>query len=692
MKRNSLGWWLAASNVVIVLLVAAGISYFAIDMLRDLADGQQKIRVQLAGANSRAEITRMGEDTLTYARVLAERPPLRRLISEPGRDGLRQFLRRFCETSELDACAVFDGAQLVAASGTELPWPQLFTVAAEQGERFMAVPPGTEFSVIGATAKLPAQYSSFSIVVVRLLDENLARVLSEHTGLPVRILNYRAFNATPVNEFTSLHSQALADGRFAVQRIEGLGLYASSFPIFSSSGEGIALIETRASSTETDRAVSSVVWRLIVTAVAFAVLAVIAGVLLGWRVTKPTEALTNAALRLGQGDFATSIPTAGPAEIGQLARTMDDMRRNLVDVNAELRQREAEAQVVLEAVVEGVYAVDQERNIRYLNPQAARLLGVEAKDAIGQFCGDVLKPCGPPGSPGGTRPCATTACPILRARQAGSAQSVEQLQTRSGNRQTVITSSRVVDGLQVQVMRDETDHEGVRRARDTVLANVSHEFRTPLAAQLASIELLREGLKSAPPEKLEELVLSLERGTLRLTRLIDNLLESVRIESGQLDVRRQSIEIGDVVEDARGLVDALLRQRRQPLQVDIEAGLALQGDATRLTQVFVNLIANASKFAPEGTPIRVGAHAEGGNVSAWVEDSGPGLPEGDTVGIFERFKRGGANEPEPGGLGLGLWISRSIVERHGGTLTATRTAEGFTRFTMTLPIEPPENP
>jgi signal transduction histidine kinase len=255
----------------------------------------------------------------------------------------------------------------------------------------------------------------------------------------------------------------------------------------------------------------------------------------------------------------------------------------------------------------------------------------------------------------------------------------------------VITSSRVVDGLQVQVMRDETELEGVRRARDTVLANVSHEFRTPLAAQLASIELLREGLKTAPPEKLEELVLSLERGTLRLTRLIDNLLESVRIESGQLDVRRQSIEIGEVVEDARGLVDALLRQRRQPLEVDIPPGLELQGDATRLTQVFVNLMANASKFAPEGTPIRLGARAEGGSISAWVEDAGPGLPEGDTVGIFERFRRGGAQEPEPGGLGLGLWISRSIVERHGGTLTATRTPDGLTRFTLTLPVEPPES-
>ncbi|MEO8020056.1 MAG: ATP-binding protein [Pseudomonadota bacterium] len=684
MKRNSLGWWLAASNVAIVLLVAAGISFFAIDMLRGLADSQQKIHVQLAGANARQEITRMAEDTLTYARVLAERPPLSRLVAEPGRQGLAPFVRRFCETSELDACAILDGGQVVAATGAKLPWPQLFAVAQEQGERFMAVPAGTQFSVIGAVAKLPGPYASFSVMVVHLLDDSLANTLSEHSGLPVRLINYRAFNATPDNEFTSLHSQALTDGRFAVQRIDSLGMYASSFPVFSSSGEGIALIETRSSATETDRAVSSLVWRLIVTAFVFALLALVAGVLLGWRVTRPAEALTDAAVRLGQGDFATSIPTAGPAEIGQLARTMDDMRRNLVDLNSELRHREAEAQVVLEAVVEGVYAVDQERNIRYLNPQAARLLGIETKDAIGKFCGDVLKPCGPHG----TRPCATTACPILRARQAGSAQAVEQLQTTSGVRQTVITSSRVVNGLQVQVLRDETELEGVRRARDTVLANVSHEFRTPLAAQLASIELLREGLKSSPPEKLEELVLSLERGTLRLTRLIDNLLESVRIESGQVDVRRQTIELADVVEDARVLVEALLRQRQQPLEVQVPEGLELQGDATRLTQVFVNLIANASKFAPEATPIRVGARLDGNLISAWVEDSGPGLPEGDTIGIFERFKRGGSQEPEPGGLGLGLWISRSIVERHGGSISASRTPAGQTRFTLTLPVEP----
>jgi signal transduction histidine kinase len=278
-----------------------------------------------------------------------------------------------------------------------------------------------------------------------------------------------------------------------------------------------------------------------------------------------------------------------------------------------------------------------------------------------------------------------------RTSPSGGTQAVEQVVARLGDRHIVVTSSRMTDGLQVLVLRDETELEGVRRARDTVLANISHEFRTPLAAQLASIELLRDGLASTPPAQLEELVLSLERGTLRLTRLIDNLLESVRIESGQIDVRRQTIAIGEVVDDARGLVEALLQQRRQPLEIAIPEELTLQGDAPRLTQVFVNLIANASKFAPEGTAVRVGAEESGENVVAWVEDAGPGLPEGEDPGnLFERFRRGGAQEPEPGGLGLGLWITRSIVERHGGSIAVRRTDDGLTRFTLTLPREPKE--
>ena len=178
-------------------------------------------------------------------------------------------------------------------------------------------------------------------------------------------------------------------------------------------------------------------------------------------------------------------------------------------------------------------------------------------------------------------------------------------------------------------MRDETELEGVRRARDTVLANVSHEFRTPLAAQLASIELLREGLKTSPPEKLEELVLSLERGTLRLTRLIDNLLESVRIESGQLDVRRQSIELADVVEDARALVEALLRQRRQPLEVDVPEGARAAGRRHAAHAGVRQSHRQCQQVRARGHARCASARArEGKQISAWVEDAGPGPARG----------------------------------------------------------------
>jgi signal transduction histidine kinase len=679
--HNSLGWWLAAIQVLIVLVVAAGVSWAAIDLLEGLADSQQRVHVQLAGADAQAALTRTGEDTLSYARVLAERPTLRRLLQDRDLANLPPYLARFCGTAGVDACAVLQNGQVLATAGATVPWASLLVAAAEQGERFMAAPQGNADAYLGATASLSDLAPGTQVIVAQLLNDKFARKLDPQEGVELRLRNYRDFQSAPVDDFTDLHLAALTDGRFAVAHIPKQRLYAASHAVFSSTGEGIVLIETRLFSAQLDSYVNALQRRLLWVAAILAALALLAGVLLGRRITAPTEALTAAAMRLGQGDFAASIPTGGPAEIGQLARTMDDMRRNLIDLTGTLRQREAEAQAVLGGIVEGVYAVDGERRITYINETAAKLLGISATEVSGRFCGDVLQPR----PADGVRPCERN-CPIVQARSQGSATAVEYLQTRSGDRRMVLTSAQPVDSLQVQVLRDETELEGVRRARDTVLANVSHEFRTPLAAQLASIELLREGLHTRTPAQLEELVLSLERGTLRLTQLIDNLLESVRIEAGQLDIRRQSLDLADVIEDAVSTVEALLRQRSQKVTRKLVDDLGLQGDAVRLTQVFVNLLANSSKFAPAGSTIHIGAERHGDHLNAWVEDSGPGLPEGAQGSVFERFNRGGA-EPAPGGMGLGLSISRSIAERHGGTLVATRTADGLTRFTLSLPVE-----
>ncbi len=681
--KTSLGWWLVAIHVAIVLLVGGGISYSAIGMLRDLADEQGKARVQLAGAMAREDLRRMVEDAGTAARVMAEQPTLQRLLAQGRTDAIPSILRRSCETAGMDSCAIFSGTQLTTQSGPPLDWQAVITDSTEQGATFMALPNDVRMPILGATASL-GDTEGTRVYVARFLNDKLARLLSQQVGLEVRLVDYRSFTNDPVNAFTPLYSAALADGRSAVQRINSVGVYASCVPVFASTGEAVALIEVLLPTGSIDTSSNHLTHKLLVTAAILAVLAVFAGVILSELIAGPVKALTEAAVRLGQGDFSTSIPPGGAAEVGALARTMEDMRRNLVDLTGTLRRREAEAQAVLDGIVEGVYAVDKDRVIRYLNPQAARLLGVAPEEAVGRFCGDVLKPC----NEDGRRPC-DTRCPILQARTDNSAKAIEHLQVGSAEaRTTVITSSGIVDGLQVQVIRDETELEAVRRARDSVLANISHEFRTPLAAQLASIELLLEGLDTLDRSQQKELVMSLERGALRLTRLIDNLLESVRIESGQLNIRHQSVDLAEVIDDAQALVGSLLTLRRQTLEVALPEDLPyIEGDLPRLTQVFVNLLANANKYAPEGSVVRIGAEALDGRVVAWVEDEGPGAEPDESDAIFARFQRGSVEEPEPGGLGLGLWIVKSIIDRHSGTITLVRTEQGRTRFSISLPTE-----
>jgi signal transduction histidine kinase len=696
-----LRWWLAGSEVAIVLLVAGGLSLYAGERLRQVADSQGTARVQLGGAMARETLRRMQEDTFAAARSIGDDPALQSAlhaatevpftpqgsaaaVPDPARNReLEGLLRRLCPPESADACAVFDGARPLARAGTTMPWNEIFLSIGKQGRTFLAAPVASSTGVFGATVPVSG-HQGMTVIVARHLDAALAANLSVAAGLPIRLLDYRAFNIAPVDQLTAVHSAGLADGHYAVAHIRKLDLYVASFPLFTNNGEAIALLEARLPAAQIDSEIRSLIDRLLVTALVLALLAVLAGAVLGQFVAGPVQDLTQAAQRLSQGDFSTSIPIGGTAEVGALARTMEDMRRNLVTLTGTLRRSEAEAQGVLAGIVEGVFAVDRDRNIRYLNPQAAKLLGVDPQAAVGRFCGDLLRPQAP-----GGRPCETD-CPILRARTSGTAQAVERLALGAASpRTTIITSSGMVEGLQVQVLRDETELEAVRRARDTVLANISHEFRTPLAAQLASIELLRDGLHTMTPEAREKLVVSLERGSLRLTRLIDNLLESVRIESGQLSIRQQSVSLAEVVLDAHALVESLLVQRDQQLEVDLPEELPLvRGDKTRLTQVFVNLIANANKFSPDGSVLRIGARADAAQIEAWVEDEGPGVPEGDAATVFERFRRGTEAEPEPGGLGLGLWIVKSVIQRHGGSICVQRTPQQRTRFSFTLPIQP----
>ena len=681
-RSPGLAGWLAITTTLLLTLAVAAVSIVGVRLLQDLAEAEGRTRVELAVSDARESIRQSTEDLLTAARVLGERPTLRRLLRADGHNGLDPYLLRYCDGAALHGCAVARDGTLIAAAGLEADWEHILAAAAEQGERFLVTGAVAGVALRGAQS---AALDTADVVVytVRRMDDEYAAQLSERAGLEVRIVDYASFNAGE-GEFSVLNSDALARGEPVTAYLDGLEAYAASLPVAAPTGETVALLQATLPASTVMRPVEKMNRRMLRVAIAVALLATISGILIGRHWIGDVQRLTTAARRLGSGDLSASIPPAGGKELSILASTMEDMRRNLVDLTGELRKREAEAQAVLGGIVEGVYAVDAERRIRFMNPQAERLLKTSSTDAIGEFCGDLLKPAR---DAEGRRPC-EFACPIVQAREAGSADAVEQIEPRKGRQhRVVIASSAPLDGMQVQVLRDETELEAVRRTRDTVLANISHEFRTPLAAQLASIELLRDGLGEMSLAAQQQLVFSLERGAQRLTWLIDNLLESVRIESGQLSIRYQDVDLAEVIQAARELIEPLLDQRGQVLEVNLPSGLPiLTGDEQRLIQVVVNLVANASKFGPPDSTIRIGARSSPiGGVEFWVDDEGPGPAEPDDDALFEQFRRSGGEDPEESGLGLGLYIVRSIVERHGGEVSLGRGPESGTRARVELP-------
>jgi signal transduction histidine kinase len=690
MRRVSLSTLLVGLNAALVLLAVLAVAAAATRLLGRFADEQGRRRVTLAGAGALQAVARSEGEVSTSAHLLAERATLARLVAAGDERGLVPFLERFRATSHLTGSAVFAGPRLLAAAGAPLPWSEILTRAG-----------GNEGGVLLRRAGAPPLLAAASPVVAipgavalaaLALDRPYARAVSTQIGLPVDVVDAVEARARQDDPVLPLYERALDTGHPVAARIAGAGRYAAALPLRSPSGEVAALVTTLLPTATIGAELRPVVQGFLLLALAVALLAVLSGLAVGRRLARPVQALTTAAARIGRGDLETPlppVPEGAGAEVGTLAATMEEMRRRLFGLTAELRRRQAETEAILSGIAVGVFEVDRDRRIQYLNPQAAALLGVKPEEAIGRFCGDVLRPEGPPGI-AGVRPC-DEHCPIVHARFRGTARATEHLVLANGGRRTVaLTSSQPAGDRQFQVMRDETEVEATRRLRDTVLANISHEFKTPLAAQLASIELLRERLPEVGGGEAEGLVESLERGTLRLTQLIDNLLESVRIESGEAGIRRRPVALDEVVEEAVEATSPLLAQRGQRLEVDLPYPLpSIVGDAPRLTQVFVNLLANANKFSPPGSTIAIRGTVEPAGIALWVEDEGPGLPEGGAGTLFERFVRSAGEEPAESGMGLGLWIVKSIVERHGGRVEAesrTDLPEGKgTRLRIVLP-------
>jgi two-component system sensor histidine kinase KdpD len=230
----------------------------------------------------------------------------------------------------------------------------------------------------------------------------------------------------------------------------------------------------------------------------------------------------------------------------------------------------------------------------------------------------------------------------------------------------------------------DAETEGVR---NSLLASISHDLRTPLAVIAGASSSLAERGEKLAAEERKALAGSIYEQSQEMSQLVANVLEMTRLEAGGIAPQLEWHALGEIV----GSALARLRDRLagHAVTVDIPRGLPLvRVDAGLMEQVFVNLLENAAKYTPPGTPVHVSAVTYAGEAIVSVEDEGPGLPPGDEDALFGKFQRG-APEGAVGGVGLGLAICRAIVKLHGGRIWADRRPKGGAAFRFALPLESP---
>jgi signal transduction histidine kinase len=322
------------------------------------------------------------------------------------------------------------------------------------------------------------------------------------------------------------------------------------------------------------------------------------------------------------------------------------------------------------ALTDGVVITDPNGVVMSANPAAFRLLG--EKDLIGARFDELLYVSG-----------ATT---VQETAEHLVRRSWFPREDRMGVLELVSTPIGEPAYARIHTVRDVTAQAELLRLKEDFLLQVAHELRTPISAMSASLDLLHQDALSMPREELGHMVGTLRRSAYRLEHLVENLLDAGSIEAGTFQVRLVPTSLERALNDSLLFVRPLCDAKSQRIDVDLRPGTdRIAADPRRTAQVFSNLIVNASKYAPEGTAIRVSAESAEGFVRVTVTDDGPGIPVEEQSRLFQRFFRSREVRDAAGGLGLGLTICRAIVRAQGGDIEVESTPGAGTSVHFTLP-------
>ena len=345
--------------------------------------------------------------------------------------------------------------------------------------------------------------------------------------------------------------------------------------------------------------------------------------------------------------------------------------------------------LTVDRLPDAVIELDGSCRVRHANAAAAELTGYRVDELVGESLTEVLEPR----SPGGGALLADGWHPSARLRSVGRIPEHEVWLRAAGGRQvrTAVTGRYERDGdgtvtgailiLRRSARRRPAGGDGME-----VISTVSHELRSPLTSVKGYTSLLLNRWERLGEDQKRMMLEQVHHDADRVTRLVTELLDISRLESGRLVLRRQMVDLVGLV---HGVLEKVrMMETRLAAQVDFPENFPhVYADPDKIEQVLTNLVENAAKYA-DPRSMQVSGAIQGGQVTVSVADKGEGIPDSDLPRVFTKFFR--RAETRPTGSGLGLWISRGLVEAHGGRLVVESEVGRGSVFRFSLPIAPPD--
>lgn len=417
-------------------------------------------------------------------------------------------------------------------------------------------------------------------------------------------------------------------------------------------------------------------------ACAAVLLATLVGYLLSRSISRPLHRMNEVTLEMARGNFRQRMEVTSGDELGRLADNFNHMAVNL-DYNISALYREkGKVEKILANMAEGVIAVDRDGLVVLANTRAHEKLGVECETILNRPVSEI------------------SACPELAGliREVLEAGEQHTLEINPGKGKTYILAHasplKEESGQNygaVVVLQDISELRQLDQLRRDFVANVSHELRTPLTSIQGFMEAMMDGLivDEAARSRYIQLI---HQETLRLNRLIHDLLDLSLIESGKIRWELEPIDVSNLVSMVLMKMAPQIDQQKLSVINEFPDGLPdVTGNRDRIEQVLTNLITNAIQFSPAGKTLIIKAYEDGNFVTVNVNDQGSGIPPDDLPHIWERFHRvEKSRNRTTGGTGLGLAIVKQIVESHGGYVDVKSELGRGSIFSFALPVALPE--